>query len=550
MIQNETLPADSGANGNGKRRANGAARRKRKPAGAKSPGLRLALLAGILLFLAHPPAGLWPLAWLAVAPAILSVTRARNAGQAAWRGYLFGWAFLGPTWYWVGLTLNAWTHSGIGWIAWAGLTFILAGFYALWGGVSWQIARRTSHGWGIVGISAAWVGMEWLRTLGPLSMPWAQISYSQWRFTPILQIADITGAYGVGFVILLLNGGIAYAVTHRKEWQATRYAWAGLTLAGLLTLYGVARMQRAETAPRLTVAAMQDNLNPLERFEDREYIRVFRDLTNRAAQSNPAPQLYVWSEASAPDDVLHQAGAAQMLGTAAQRLNAGIIVGSDIVTPMPDAIFHASILFPPDGGAPIHYDKQQLVPFGEFIPFRNRWPAALIQSFGFFPKDATPGSGATLLDFRTVNGLRVASGSFLCYESMYPQYARAMTRNGANLLVTQSNDSWFQSRAAQEQHLAAVVCRAIENRRAVVRATTNGITGLLDANGRIVTQAPRNEAAFLVGDVPLRGGISLYARFGDWFVGLCGLLVLLALAGKLVEAEKKKSSRTQITQIK
>ena len=199
-----------------------------------------------------------------------------------------------------------------------------------------------------------------------------------------------------------------------------------------------------------------------------------------------------------------------MIITTARGLGAGFVMGTDVVTA--GGVAHASILFPPDNGLPRHYDKQQLVPFGEFIPFRSLWPAALRNSFGFFKTDVTPGENATLLAFDAGNNLSVAVGPFICYESMYPQYARAMTRAGANLLVTQSNDSWFQSRAAQEQHLAAALCRAVENRRAVVRATTNGITALIDANGQVIAQAPRNAAAFVSGEVTLSSGRSLYAR--------------------------------------
>ena len=342
--------------------------------------------------------------------------------------------------------------------------------------------------------------------------------------------------------MLLLNGGAAYYWTNRKELQATRYLWAASTMLGLLTLYGLARMQRTEKTPRLTVAAMQDNLNPMGDFDDREYVQVFSELTARAAQSRPSPQLFVWSEASAPDDVLHKPDASGMIMSAAQGLHTGFILGTAVRTA--GGIAHSSILFPPNNTTPIHYDKQQLVPFGEFIPFRELWPDALQNSFGFFKTDVTPGTNATLLTFNADDRTPVSVGPFICYESMYPQYARAMTRAGANLLVTQSNDSWFQSRAAQEQHLAAVVCRAVENRRAVVRSTTNGITALIDANGHITAEAPRNQAAFITGDVTLSTGRSLYVRCGDWFVGLCVALVLLALAGRLVEAEKKPKIKT------
>ena len=160
--------------------------------------MRLALLSGILLWLANPVPALWPLAWIALAPLIVSVTRAKRLRQAMWRGYLFGWVFFGSVWYWVGLTIAAWTHSPIGWAGWFGLTLILASFYGLWGGLAWWLHRRgLSDGLQIMALACAWVVIEYLRTRGTLTMPWAQLSYTQYRFLPILQIADITGAYGV-----------------------------------------------------------------------------------------------------------------------------------------------------------------------------------------------------------------------------------------------------------------------------------------------------------------------------------------------------------------
>jgi apolipoprotein N-acyltransferase len=114
---------------------------------------------------------------------------------------------------------------------------------------------------------------------------------------------------------------------------------------------------------------------------------------------------------------------------------------------------------------------------------------------------------------------------------MYPRYAREMARAGANLLVTQSNDAWFQSRAAMEQHLAAVVLRAIENRRDVVRSTTTGVTCLVDAKGRVFARAPLRVPGSVVDNIQLLQEKTLYTRFGDWFVALCGGLLLFTAAG-------------------
>jgi apolipoprotein N-acyltransferase len=122
----------------------------------------------------------------------------------------------------------------------------------------------------------------------------------------------------------------------------------------------------------------------------------------------------------------------------------------------------------------------------------------------------------------------VALGTFICYESVYPHYTRTMTARGASLLVTPSHDQWFQSEAAMEQHLAIVVFRAVENRRDVARATTDGVSAVIDGRGRILARAPLYMAIPLVHRLHLRSLLTIYTRFGDWFVGLCALLYIAA----------------------
>jgi apolipoprotein N-acyltransferase len=516
----------------------------------RQPGLRLALLSGFLLWLACPPVTAWPLAWVVLAPLIVGVTEARHWRQAAWRGYLFGWAFLGPVWYWVGLTIVGWTGSQIGWAAWFGLTLILAGFYAAWGGVAWWLARRTSGGWTLVALAAAWVVMEWARTLGNLAMPWAQLSYTQYRFLPVLQMADLTGAYGVSFLLMLVNGAVAAWWLRRDQPDRARWLWATLTLTGFCCIYGFARLGEPEDGIPLNVAAIQDDfgmerhLTMTERAVQNQHdLQTFDDLSRHAyAAMNPPPALCVWPESAAPGDAVNDADVREAMETLVRTYQTAVLVGSRVNDPRTEAESAASVLFPSDGSAPTYYAKQHLVAFGEFIPYRARMPAFLANMFQFFPNDVVPGNGPTVLRFAAPHVGQVALGPFICYESMFPAYPRAMTRAGANLLVTQSNDAWFRSQAAMEQHLAAVVLRAIENRREVVRSTTTGITCLLDSRGRILARAPTDTPTLLTHTMRLLQGRTLYTLLGDWFVGLCVLLMGAAL---WIERESQPPRRMQ-----
>lgn len=458
-----------------------------------------------------------------------------------WRGYLFAWAFLGVTWYWIGLTIVAWTGSGIGWVAWFLLTLILAGFYALWAGFAYILYNRCQGKIRLLSLAAAWVVMEWMRTLGSLSMPWAQLSYSQYPAVSLFPFVDITGAYGVSFLIALVNFAIAerFITPTNKANSLASLRFAGLTAACFL-LIGLLHPIPIKEGRTVTVAAMQGNFPPVTKREEIPHIaRTFQNLTQQAYQRAAVkPELYVWSESAAPNDAINDFDTRQLLQSLSNEYHAAILTGTRSVDPASRAQTNTSALFVPNTQMPLRYDKVQLVPFGEFIPFRSLFPPAISRSFGFFEEDVASG--------RVGDTLKVGDitlGAFICYESMYPVYARRMSEAGANLLVTQSNDAWFQSRAAMEQHLAAVVFRAAENRKSVVRSTTTGITAFIGANGKITARLPANQPNALIANVPLREGVTIYARYGDWFVVLCGTVALLPfLKRKHTEPDETRTS--------
>jgi len=501
------------------------------------PGLRLALLAGLLLFLAHPPFNLWPLAWIAVVPLVVSVNRAGRWRQALWRSYLFGWAFLGPTWYWTALTINGVTQSALtGALAWFLLTLILALYYGFWGAMTWWMSRRLTGHWRIVAPAALWVVMEWLRTIGSVTMPWAQISYTQSHFLPVLQIAEWTGAYGVSFLIVLLNSALAYRWMNRDKIGSGKPALQAAALIAFVCIFGVIRLAIPDRGPSLVVASMQGNFKSNDARETQEQVyRTFTELTREAQTTAPRPALYVWGESASPGDALTNDRTFTYLRGLAQQVQAPVVVGSRVEDMhydrgrRIDVESNSSVMFPADTSKPLRYNKQQLVPFGEFLPLRGMFPPQLDDTFAMLARDVTPGSETTVFKFQDPQAGKVALGPFICYESMYPVYARAMARQGANLLVTQSNDDWFQSQAAMEQHVSAVVLRAIETRRQIVRSTTTGITCFIDSHGAVVKQAPLNTKAVLKHAVVLREGMTLYVLFGDWFVLACVVILFLAI---------------------
>jgi len=492
-------------------------------------GPLLAILSGLLLWLAHPLAGLWPLAWVGLAPLIYAIQQSPSTRRAAGLGYLFGWAYLAPTWYWTGLTIVGWTGSQIGWVALFALTLLAALFYAAWAALAWRLTQSVQGAWRIVSIAAAWVLMEWLRSVGSLSVPWAQISYTQYKALPLIQISELTGAFGVSFLLVFINVSIIEWWRHRAEPLSRRWLLYSAGLIGATCLYGYVRMAQIPHGKTINVAMMQGNFNYNDRFGIyQQKLEVYDSLTRQAyLGSNPKPDLYVWAETSAPGDAFHDAASREAMQRLADRYNAAIFTGSLIGED--GAEYNSALLFTPGSRLPLRYDKQGVVPFGEYIPFRSLIPESIQKQFQFFETDLSPGKTLAPMHFETSSGTQVSLGPFICYESVYPHYTRTMTARGANLLVTPSHDTWFQSDAASEQHLAIVVFRAIENRRDVARSTTDGITAAIDATGRILERSKVRAAVFLVHPLQLRNLITLYTRFGDWFVGLCALLIVAAL---------------------
>ena len=414
----------------------------------------------------------------------------------------------------------------VGWLALIFLTCYTAIFYALWASVAWSICRRAVGVWRPIGLASAWVAIEWLRSAGALSFPWAQLCYTQYRFIPLIQICEVTGALGVSWVLVFVNATVAECLRSPQNRRSIRTVVGAFGLVLGLCILGIVRMRQLQDGPEIRVAMMQGNFN-YRSAEDQTPAKfeVFRQLTQTAYQaSERKPDLYVWAEEAAPGDAYHDPIARGLIAGISAQYHAAVLTGGRIVQGREEKEYNSALLFTPDALLPQRYDKVGVVPFGEYIPFRGIIPEAIQRNFQFFSTDLTPGKEIRPMPFEFGKFGKAMLGPFICYESVYPHYARMMTMNGADLLATPSHDQWFQSRSAMEQHLSIVVFRAVENRRDIARATTDGVSAAIDARGIILGEAPLYKESFLVRTLHLRSMITLYTRFGDWFAALCGAI--------------------------
>lgn len=473
--------------------------------GGRVPGRVIAAttLSALALACAYPPLSIWPLAWAALAPFLWSLSRLRRGRQAFGLGYLFGLLHFGPLIPWIGVTIVRWTGTPWGWLAWIGLTAIEALWFALFALVAFRLGQRSPARLLPISLASAWLVVEWLRTLGRLAMPWALLGYSQLPARPLVQAADLFGVLGLGAVIALANALVLQSVQARS---LPRLALAA-ALPLLLAIYGLLRpIAPADTSVR--VALIQPNIasNRTTARDPEDELAASRQLADSVASFRPS--MVFWPESSAACDALGDAPTRRLFQSLATATGAFQVVGSSVQA-SDGTETNSAIAFRPDGSGPGRYDKEQLVPFGEFIPARQLL-SPLSSTFRFFGADTVAGRPSPPLECGPAR-----LGILVCFESIFGRLARHRAAGGANLLVSLTNDGWADPSFAPDQHLQMTAMRCVETRRACVAAALTGITAVIQPDGSVRSTAPRRPGV-LTGTVGLWSSQTLYTQLGDW----------------------------------
>jgi apolipoprotein N-acyltransferase len=484
--------------------------------------LLLALASAALLVLAFPQCNLAWLAPVALAPLLVATARERRPG----RRFLFGWAAGAVYWfgvcYWIQIVLAV--HGGMGdTTAWAMFLLFCAakalhmGFFAMLAGI---LMRRW---WAMPAVSALWVAVE--LTHGPLGFAWLALGNAGIDMAIPMRLAPYTGVYGLSFFFLMTSTALALAILRRRRLELL---WlAPLPLLALLPALPPA--QPGQDAALL----VQSNISETQEWTPDVLTQTVRDqamLTLRGAleQSANPPSLVIWPEVPAPYYYEEDNRFRESVDGLARSLRAYLLVGTVAHTPA-GAPLNSAELISPTGLAVSRYDKVNLVPFGEFVP----WPlGALTDKVSAEAGDFAPGKRVVV---SPVGDHRI--GTFICYESVFPNFVRRFAAGGAEVLCNISNDGWFGHSAARGQHLNIVRMRAAENRRWILRSTNDGITATIDPAGRVRGALPTHTRAASYTGFTYLSDQTVYTRYGDWFALACALLSTLCLvAGALPPA--------------
>ena len=464
----------------------------------------LALASAALLILALPNFDWHWVAPVALTPLMVAAARERRGLRRFLVGYAAGVAYWFGVCNWIEFTLQ--THAGmspvVAWLVF--LLFSLAKALQM-GAFAWAAGWMLRTRFGVPATAALWVAIEW--THGPLGFAWLTLGNASIDIGPLLKLAPWTGVWGLSFLFAVIAAEVANLILRRPAWPCFGVAFLMVVL--LLPALPAAVPARAQAT------LVQPNIDEEENWTPQAFAALVERM--RVLSLQHPSLLLVWPEAPAP---FYESDPAMMrfLSGVARDQKREFLTG--IIGKAADGgNLNSAILFDGEGKRVSRYDKVNLVPFGEFVP----WPLGPI-AFRVTHEAGDFESGTQDV-VSQVAGHKI--GTFICYESVFPRFIRRFVRDGGELLVNPSNDGWFGKTHARFQHLAIVRMRAAENRRWILRATNDGISAAIDDAGRVRERLPLyQEAAATVG-FSYEGGLTLYTRWGDWFVGLCVLGVIV-----------------------
>ncbi len=456
----------------------------------------------------------------------------QKGGKAFGLGYLCGLVFFTGTLYWfVHVTV-------LGTIL---LMLYLAVYFGLFA-LGFVYFQRKKYIWRLFLIPSLWVGLEFIRDKFLTGFGWVSLGHSQYLVLPLIQVADVTGVWGVSFLLVLVNFFLKeLLLDKRKEGQPrTEVAVSTFLVVGILILilvYGIYQLQFPSRKPmaKVNMTIVQTNVVQEIKWDERAWPSILDKvlaLTQRAARSQT--DLIIWPETSFPG-ILWESESKKSFEKLKQSITQEripLLVGA--VTKVKENYFNSAILISKEGEIVQQHDKLHLVPFGEYIPLRNIFP---------FFEDIVPIADFTAgkrLTFFPVFPDRLPEqnyyfGVLICFEDTISEISRLFVNKGAHLLINMTNDAWFLDTKAPYLHLQASIFRTIENRRSLVRSTNTGVSCIIDPWGRITQtlQDPHGKETFIEGwitpSILLNDQKTFYTKFGDIFTYFCFGCILMGV---------------------
>ncbi|MFE9642595.1 apolipoprotein N-acyltransferase [Streptomyces sp. NPDC006365] len=472
-----------------------------------------AAFAGALPMLSFPQPSLWWFAYVALVPWMLLARSAPTARRAAYDGWLGGFGFMLAVHHWLLPSLHV-------------FTFVIAALLgALWAPWGWLVRRflggLPSPGKVVAALfvlPSGWLMAELVRSWEGLGGPWGMLGSSQWEVEPALRLASVGGVWLLSFLIVAMNVAVAVLIAIRRSRLP---ALAALVATAVATSAAWVWSPRPDADGQVRIALVQPG--PIHGVGGAEK-RFAREEALTRQLAGQGVDLVVWGESSVGFDLADRPDLANRIAALSREVGSDIVVNVDARRSDQPGIYKSSVVVGPEGPTGDRYDKMRLVPFGEYVPFRSvlGWATSVGKAAG---EDRRRGTEQVVMSVG--DGLRV--GPMVCFESAFPDMSRNLARNGADVLLAQSSTSTFQNSWAPEQHASLAALRAAETGRPMVHSTLTGASAVYGPSGeRVGDWLGTSSSAWEVYEVPLAGGVTPYARLGEWPV-YAALLILATL---------------------
>jgi apolipoprotein N-acyltransferase len=503
------------------------------------------VVSALLVAASFPVFNLGFLAWFGLAPLFFAL-RQRGLRSAAGIGLLFGVFFSLGAFFWINKVIPVYNFF---------IWLIIFSLYFPLFGVLYKLISRAVGPWLIVGAPALWVSLEYIRSnLFFLSWPWNLLGHSQYLYPPIIQIADITGVYGISFIIVMVNQFFSQLpelfmknrlASEVQTEHKNRRVWITHILAVTFVLmfmlfYGWYRLAEKDSNEHIRMAIVQSNVqieNNMSVDEQVEHLRVYEQLTLEASKSKP--DIIIWPASSLPAPINSSRLVRYKMKQIANEVDTYLLVGGaghEKFEPQKEGYLpfsNSEFLISPAGRVVGQYNKIRLLPFDEYLPFQGKitWPSWLTS----LKESYLAGDVYTLFE---VAGKKFSTP--ICWENMFPDMVRPFVLNGAQFLVSATNESFFGRSAGPYQALAMNVFRAVENRRIIARASATGISVFINQKGAIIQKVKNAKgddlfvSGIIAGELPLSNRITFYTIYGDFFayilIGITTLCILVPLS--------------------
>ena len=484
-----------------------------------------AILSGALVGIAYHPFNLGFIAMVGFVP-LINIFHNGNMRVNIINGYIFGLVYNLIAFYWIGANSGASfltvISSLVAAVLYLSLYWCLVGF--IFSLVSTYLRKST----GSFILPFIIVTMEWIRSFGPLGFPWSNLALTQSKYIYQIQIMEITGSYGISFIIMSINVIIYYSI---KKNSIVKNGLLPIMIFYLgISLVGWARIASLQNnGEKINTVVVQPNIDPNKKWNEKKRVIAFMDSLHKEA-TKMDPDIIVFPETALPSYLTMDNITRSMLQETVDMSNIPLLTGTIHVEleNKKKNYYNSAMWLTPHNDFEL-YSKIHLVPFAEYDLFPS-----IFHPLTWLNINVDRGSFRSGVDYKLFNWKGISFSDIICYESSIPRIVREFVRRGADLLIIQANDGWLGNSYGPYQHFELAKIRAIENRIPILRSANTGISGVIRPDGTVQSKVGLNTQSIFQEIINISKSGSIYSSYGDIFAFVCFLITfsILLLACK------------------